>query len=318
MNVNKRLTDIFDTHLHMSNGQREEQELLDGANEYLRITYILDKLHINYVSDMNTQTIVLKENEEYVSIKFHSSFILFSMHTELYNFEKFIFLKESYQIVMYVKMFKNRKKKRAILFGGCFNPVTLAHLQVAEELAKAKDSYVIMVPTCDEYLRDYKKLSGSDVIDASTRLHALCEATLENMNIIVDDIEVLEHRSITRTLRTLYNLKDKYKVEDLGFTIGSSDLETLHTWWNITISLQEFYCYVVSRLDFDGKKYVESDHILSQYKEHFRYLEYNTIYSDVSSTKVRQSLASSDDSYAREYMPEVAYEIVKERSMKHE
>ncbi len=313
MNVNNMIANIFDTHWDMSTCKRSIELIVNGNNEYLRIAYILDNLHISYQRNDAKHCITLADSDEYLTLRFADSYVLMEMKTKAYSYLKFIFLEEIYQVVSYIKMYLNRNYKRAVLFGGCFNPVTAAHYQVMKELSKENETYVIVVPTCDEYLREYKKLAESEIMEAKTRLLALHEATLSDLHIIVDDIEVLEHRGITRTLRTLYNLKDKYKVDELGFSIGSSDLETLHAWWHIEVSLTEFYCYVVSRLGFDGQKYVENDEMLSQYKDHFKYVEYNNEYSEVSSTKIREALRSCNRAYLCDNLPKRVYDfLVKE------
>ena len=69
-------------------------------------------------------------------------------------------------------------------FGGCFNPPTNIHIELANNLVKTKKlDKVIFVPVNDSYIKNV-------LISAEHRLNMIKLAIKNNNNLEVDDIEI--------------------------------------------------------------------------------------------------------------------------------
>lgn len=75
-------------------------------------------------------------------------------------------------------------------FGGCFNPPTNIHIELANNLVKTKKlDKVIFVPVNDSYIKN-------GLISAEHRLNMIKLAIKDNNKLEVDDIEIKEDKKL--------------------------------------------------------------------------------------------------------------------------
>jgi nicotinate-nucleotide adenylyltransferase len=148
-----------------------------------------------------------------------------------------------------------------IIFGGSFNPPTIAHYEIAKYLlGKFPASTLVLLPNGDRYPR--KKLSSSE-----DRLQMLSiMARKLGSRVRVSDIEI---RS-PKFLGTYYTLK---QFENPYFVIGMDSLADLPTWIAYEKLVAEYHFLVIKREHFQFECILENIPYLKQFKDHFTLLD---------------------------------------------
>ena len=113
-------------------------------------------------------------------------------------------------------------KERIGFFGGCFNPVTKAHVSLIKDVIKKNDlDKVYFVPMGDLY-------SKEDLIPAKHRI-AMLEFALQNE----DKMEVLNISNNNSKMSAIDSFKiidEKFKNCERFFIMGSDNYKKIHTW----------------------------------------------------------------------------------------
>lgn len=158
-----------------------------------------------------------------------------------------------------------------VLFGGSFNPPTIAHKKIIEALSEHFNE-VIIVPNGDNY--------GRKQLDNYFHRKNMLKLMLNEFNnVIISDIE--KNRTFVGTYQTL---------RDLGhpvFACGDDWIKTLHTWKNSDILLEENKFLIFTR-ELDKNeilRYISNDKNLSKYIDKFSILEID--FPNVSSNNFR-------------------------------
>lgn len=110
------------------------------------------------------------------------------------------------------------------ILGGTFNPVHLAHLRIAEEVAEvlALERVLFLLSAAPPH-------KAGDVAPASQRLEMLLRATASNPAFEVSRIE-LEREGPSYTLDTLRELGRRHPGRRLWFILGSDAFAELDSW----------------------------------------------------------------------------------------
>ena len=185
-----------------------------------------------------------------------------------------------------------------IVFGGAFNPVTNAHLEVYK--------YVMSKMEADEFLflpvsNAYKK---SNLISNHHRLKMLEIATLEYDDINICKLE-LDDEVYLGTYQSLIRLKNKYNCE-IAFVVGADNLFKMHRWINVNGILSEFKIIVLGRNNIDINKLIKSDIVLNKYFKSF--IIYEDFEFDISSTIFRET-------FNKELLDNKVYEYIIENKL---
>ena len=119
-----------------------------------------------------------------------------------------------------------------VIFGGAFNPVTKAHMQVYEYVMnKVGAEEFIFLPVSSAYTK-------SDLASNYHRLNMLELATANRDKVRVSELE-LNDSDFLGTYQSLIRFSDSEQV-DVGFVIGADNLIGMHLWINIEGILSEF------------------------------------------------------------------------------
>ncbi len=161
-----------------------------------------------------------------------------------------------------------------ILYGGAFDPPTIAHLQIITYLLeKFPKDQLILLPT-NNYYQKRKMESGSHRLEM---LKILIKDLSET--IILSDYE-LQLEAYHGTYHTL-----QYYQHPL-FVIGADALKDVSKWIRSEDLVRENQFLVFPRNMIDIKKTIEKDLLLSAYASHFHIVEdFNE--SNISSTAFR-------------------------------
>lgn len=180
-----------------------------------------------------------------------------------------------------------------ILFGGSFNPITKAHIEIIKLLKeKYKPENIIVMPVGDNYT--WKSFANFN--------HRINMINLVKDNFIVSDFEQKNEKYLG-TKYTLDELSKTYK--DLYFCMGADNILKLDEWINYENLLKEYNFIVFNRKGFDINKIIDSKY--KKYKDHFHILELDF---DISSSKIRTDV----DKY-KSYLDDKVYDYIKKNSL---
>jgi nicotinate-nucleotide adenylyltransferase len=177
-----------------------------------------------------------------------------------------------------------------IVFGGAFNPPTMAHKEIYFHIKEYVDfDKFIYLPVSNLYTK-------SSLIANVHRLNMLELMVSEMDKAYVCDLETIDS-DFMGTYHSLLRLQEKYN-DDIAFVIGADNLNSIHSWKNAMSLLAEFKFIVISRGNIDIKKYLEKDKNLAKHKENFIILPGFDM--NISSTVFRETFEPS-------YVPEKVF-----------
>lgn len=180
-----------------------------------------------------------------------------------------------------------------VVFGGAFNPVTKAHVEVYEFVSSKFDNIkFIFLPVSSAYTK-------SDLASNYDRLNMLDLATEKYENVTVSDLEISDS-DFLGTYQSLIRLVDFYD-EDLAFVVGADNLIGMEKWINIEGILSEFKIIVLGRNGIDPMKAIKSNKVLQRFESSF--IIFDDFNINISSTGFR-------DTFDKSLVPGEVYEYI--------
>lgn len=165
--------------------------------------------------------------------------------------------------------------KRFGFFGGCFNPPTIAHIELIEKAIKDKNlDMVYFVPMGDLYKKE-------NLIPAFHRVNMLKIAMKEKMdilNISIDSKKDLKAIDTFRIIEKEFNKSDNY------FIMGSDNFENIKFWKDSEELLKNYKYIVLNREDDISssrvREKIKNNEDVSQfiYKDVEQYILENKLY----------------------------------------
>lgn len=179
--------------------------------------------------------------------------------------------------------------KKVLVFGGAFNPPTLAHRDVLKYVTSRIDfDNVVVVPSSVSQQSSWKRVSETPFVSDSSRV-LMCEQNFNKINssLVVSSHEIdFGNQGIkTSSYDTLNIVKDMFPEHDIYFLIGDDKIKQITRWVNAKRLLEEFKFLVVSRNGDVGS-------LIENYAKPHRdsFLEVSGyIPMNISSTQVRES-----------------------------
>ena len=186
------------------------------------------------------------------------------------------------------------------ILGGTFNPIHIAHLLVAEQVAETcRLDKVLFIPAC---VPPHK--SSPDIAPAADRYRMTVLATESNPRFEVSRIE-LDRRGRSFTKDTLQQLLEIYPDAELFYIIGSDAVAELSTWREpeAVLELATFLVvmrpgYDLARLEDRFKKCVESVPVTGL---------------NISSTEIRERVKQGRP--IKHLVPEKVEQYIRERGL---
>jgi nicotinate-nucleotide adenylyltransferase len=194
---------------------------------------------------------------------------------------------------------KRGVKSMVVVFGGAFNPPTIAHKEIyylIDELIGF--DHFIYLPVSSKYNKGSLIQDNYRIDMLMILMQDLPKASLSLMEI--DDPNYLG------TYESLRRLKALYPEEELSFIIGSDNLHKIKRWINANSLIEQFKFIVINRNRQDASKIIEKDPLLNANKDNFTVV--HGINQYVSSTAFRDSLDPS-------YVTEGVYEYIMENDL---
>jgi len=158
-----------------------------------------------------------------------------------------------------------------LVYGGTFNPPTIAHYEIVKQLKKSfKVEKVIIVPVGDSYTWKH------GLVPFLHRYRMLNRMFQGEQDILISDLE--NKQDFDGTYWLLNQLKKTY--QDIYFCLGTDHLNTMQLWKNHEKLLREFGFIVISRRDYPADYTIFDRFQTPYYKFYFD--------SDISSSRIRR------------------------------
>lgn len=172
-----------------------------------------------------------------------------------------------------------------VVFGGSFNPPTIAHLEMIKKiLDEFNEAKVLLLPVGD----DYKKKNLASFED---RIKMLKLLTKDLKKTIVSRLE--SQIPYQGTLASLKELSKTYN--NIVFLIGSDQLKTLDLWIDYKELLAKFKFLIMTRKNSLSETKVRS--LFSKLKYDFTFIAFD---QDISSTQVRDNKETREKKLTKE------------------
>ena len=174
---------------------------------------------------------------------------------------------------------------KALVFGGAFNPPTIAHIQLAKFAKDQTDSdVVIFVPSKMTYIRNEQNKDFA--FKDNVRFDMLKNISASNLWMIVSNHEILL-KDQPRTYSTLCYLKQC--GYDCKLLFGSDKLTELETGWKHIEELCKEFGIVCMERNYDNcESLIDNDSYLSSIKQYIQIIQTPDTFQMISSSKVRE------------------------------
>lgn len=183
-----------------------------------------------------------------------------------------------------------------IIFGGAFNPPTIAHREIYFQVEKLVDMrQFIFLPVSNLYTKRSLASNFHRQQMLQLMIKDLPKAEVSTMEFDDSDYQ--------GTYQSLLRFQEKYPNEEIAFVIGADNLVKLHKWINAKTLLSEFRFIIINRNNIDLTSYISDNAFLHEYLQQFIILK--DFHSSVSSTSFRETF---DPTYV---LPEVYDYIMK-------
>lgn len=180
---------------------------------------------------------------------------------------------------------------KVAVYSGSFNPLHIGHLAIIKHMLEVADFdmvYLIVSPK-----NPLKDSISSD--SARDRFNAAVEAVNRHFSpdsgVKVDDIE-LTMPEPHYTIRTLDALREREPENNFTFVMGADSLGDIRRWRDYTRILKEFGVAVFPRKGYDLET-IKADLLKEDPAYKITLLKAEMV--DISSTTIREAIASGDD-----------------------
>lgn len=188
--------------------------------------------------------------------------------------------------------------ERIVVFGGCFNPPTLAHLRLLQSAVDTLGADKgIFVPASNRYVA--RKMAASphpqEVYPEQVRLGLLKIMASDDPRLAVDELEFARNEA-GYTYVTLLALAEKYPGATLWFLTGGDNIGTLPRWYRAEELLMRFRVAVVNRSGACVETVLDSQELLRRYRDSFYVIPAPPGVEGISASALREKLRSGDES----------------------
>jgi nicotinate-nucleotide adenylyltransferase len=185
-----------------------------------------------------------------------------------------------------------------IVFGGSFNPPTIAHQHMIDQLKETfPQSRILILPVGDDYAK-------KELISIKHRIKMLELMIQDTKDVMISDLEA--KRTWQGTLASLVELSKTY--DDIHFVIGSDQLSGLFEWIDYPKLLQMYPFIVMTREGSLSKSDAEAR--FAHLPHQFTFVEFNR---NISSTNVRKNIRQ-----AAPYLKPEVYQYIKDNHLYEE
>ena len=136
-------------------------------------------------------------------------------------------------------------RNRIGFFGGCFNPVTYAHINLIKEVIEKENLYkVYFVPMGDFYQK-------KDLIDLKDRIEMI-KIALKNEEKL-DILNISNRDKKTDAIDTFKLIDTMFPEDERFFIMGSDNYKKIDTWKNATDLIEHYHYIILDRENIETK-----------------------------------------------------------------
>lgn len=179
------------------------------------------------------------------------------------------------------------EKQIIAVFGGSFNPPTVAHINLAKQILNKIQNIekVIFVPVSTKYNKG--GLASNEIRFGMLRKICEKEEKLEVSSIELDTSKQLY------TIETLRLIQEQNKKSDILFVIGTDNLKEIETWHKAEELLKNFKVLILERGNDNIEEIIENDSFLKKHKQSFIKLQ-NIDKINLSATEIRKNVKNGE------------------------
>ena len=142
-------------------------------------------------------------------------------------------------------------KNMIVVFGGAFNPPTVAHFEVIKHLLKQPFiNEVMLMPVGDHYEKP-------GMVSAEHRFNMLQEMVKNLLDVTTSDVEIKAPKAL-KTVETLEILNGLYPEEEFAFVMGADNLAQLSSWSQHERLVKNYKMIVLNRDQLDVHALIQS------------------------------------------------------------
>lgn len=196
-------------------------------------------------------------------------------------------------------------KKLGIL-GGSFDPIHRAHLMLAEEaLSQCGLEQVWFMPSGISYHK------GREMTPTEHRVAMVQLAIDGNPNFAFSDLDISREGN-TYTADTLRILHERMPDAELYFLVGADSLMNMENWYRPEVIFEHAVILAARRPGSNDRVLSEKQEELKR-RFHARIRILDCMYADISSSQIREALASGDST--EEMLPETVFRYIREHGL---
>lgn len=192
-------------------------------------------------------------------------------------------------------------------YGGSFNPVTNAHINIALNIVKKCGlDKIVFVPVGNNY-------NKKDLADEKHRYNMLKIATQPYKELEVSDLEMNLDRNLD-AIDVFKMIEDKYPNIIIYYIMGADNLSKMLLWKDFNNLVKNYKYIIIERDLLDCKQLIKSNDILTKYRTNFDILE-NNYYSKISATEVRKKIQSRNLDNIDNYISENIMKYISDNNL---
>lgn len=171
-----------------------------------------------------------------------------------------------------------------VIFGGAFNPPTLAHKGIYYHIEQNIDfTEFIYLPVSNLYTKRS--------LESNFHRARMIELMIEDMPKARLSTLEFDDSDYQGTYQSLLRIQEKYPTEEIAFVIGADNLKKLEKWINAKSLLSEFLFIILNRNHSQIENYILNDPFLHSYLNRFIILP--DFDMNISSTAFRETFDPS-------------------------
>lgn len=190
-------------------------------------------------------------------------------------------------------------------FGGSFNPVTFAHINLAKEIVDSCNlDKLIFVPMSNFYEKD-------SLIEFKFRYDMLNLICSKIKKFEVSDIENKENSKLY-AIDIFEIIENQHKNDDIYYIMGSDNLERIETWKEYNKLVQNYKYIILERKQNAFETIVNNNIDIKKHKDNFEVVS-NNKYNNISSSLVRDKIKKNED--VSDLVPKEIAKYIKENNL---
>jgi len=201
-----------------------------------------------------------------------------------------------------------------VVFGGSFNPPTVAHFATMQAAMEAVNAYKgIFIPTAAKNLRRKMSRAGypEECFSQEDRTAMLMAMAREDPRFSMEDLEYRKPK-MQSSYRVCEYIQKKYPGDRVYYLIGSDNVELFLSSFFVEDFLERFGYVVIRRSGDNVEEKLREHPVARMHMDKFTILTPETVIQNISSTRVRDCIRRTDREGMRPMLHPEVYKIMED------